>query len=254
MLTRCNDSQTDSLVRASAIEVEKIRLILFDLDGTLVDSVPDLAWCGNEMLRQLEMPQRDMESARAWVGNGVERFVKRFLSGDMDGEPTAEDFRIGLEIFNRLYAVNISGRSAIYPGVIEALQQFAGMDLHLACVTNKPEPFTSELIAAMGLAAFFELVVAGDTTARKKPDPMPLHYAADHFGLDYAECLMVGDSSNDVSAARAAGFSIVCVPYGYNHGISISESSPDLIVDNLKQLAEMFARRGFNEPESKRVC
>ncbi len=241
MLTRCNDSQVDSLEPGSSVVVDKIRLILFDLDGTLVDSVPDLAWCGNEMLRRLDLPQRDMDSARAWVGNGVERFVKRFLSGGMDGEPEEDVFHSGLEIFNRLYADNISGRSSVYPGVNEALQRLAGLDLHLACVTNKPEPFTSELIAAMGLASYFELVVAGNSTARKKPDPMPLHYAADHFGLDYAECLMVGDSSNDVSAARAAGFSIVCVPYGYNHGISISESSPDLIVDNLKELADMFA-------------
>lgn len=240
MLTRCNDGQPDNLEPGNSVAVDKIRLILFDLDGTLVDSVPDLAWCGNEMLRQLDLPQRDMDSARAWVGNGVERFVKRFISGDMDGEPEEDVFHCGLEIFNRLYADNISRRSNLYPGVDEALQRLAGLDLHLACVTNKPEPFTSELIAAMGLAAYFELVVAGDTTARKKPDPMPLHYAADHFGLDYAECLMVGDSSNDVSAARAAGFSIVCVPYGYNHGISISESSPDLIVVNLKELADMF--------------
>ena len=241
MLTTNINSQLDSLEQGSLIDVDQIRLILFDLDGTLVDSVPDLAWCGNEMLRQLDLPQRGLDSARAWVGNGVERFVKRFISGEMDGEPEEKVFRSGLEIFNRLYADNISGRSNLYPGVNEALQRFAGLDLHLACVTNKPEPFTSELIAAMGLASYFELVVAGDTTARKKPDPMPLHYAADHFGLEYAECLMVGDSSNDVSAARAAGFSIVCVPYGYNHGISISESSPDLIVDNLKQLADMFA-------------
>ena len=108
-------------------------------------------------------------------------------------------------------------------------------------MTNKPEPFTSELIAAMGLDSYFELVVAGNTTARKKPDPMPLHYAADHFGLDYADCLMVGDSSNDVTAARAAGFAIVCVPYGYNHGVDIKNSSPDLIVQNLIELAELFA-------------
>lgn len=244
MLSRCNDDRPDSLERGKAIDVKQIKLILFDLDGTLVDSVPDLAWCGNAILQQLEMPTRDLASARAWVGNGVERFVKRFISGAMDGEPDEAVFNRGLEIFNRLYADNVSRRSVVYPGVGEALQQFSGMEIHLACVTNKPEPFTSDLIAALGLASFFELVVAGNTTARKKPDPMPLHYAADHFGLDYAECLMVGDSSNDVSAARAAGFSIVCVPYGYNHGIRISESNPDLIVDSLEQLAELFARGG----------
>ncbi len=193
------------------------------------------------MLRQLDMPPHEIDQARCWVGNGVERFVKRNLTGQMDAEPDADLFSRGLDLFNRIYADNVSGRSQVYPGVVEALQQLARQDLHLACVTNKPEPFTSDLIAAMGLDSYFELVVAGDTTARKKPDPMPLHYAADHFGLDYAECLMVGDSSNDVTAARAAGFSIVCVPYGYNHGIDIAKSSPDLIVDNLKELAALIS-------------
>ena len=104
------------------------------------------------------------------------------------------------------------------------------------------KPFTSQLIAALGLAGFFELVVAGDTTARRKPDPMPLHYAADHFSLASEQCLMVGDSSNDVVAARAAGFAVACVPYGYNHGADIRDSKPDLVVDNLCELAERFAR------------
>ncbi|MDH3761606.1 MAG: phosphoglycolate phosphatase [Gammaproteobacteria bacterium] len=241
MLTASNNSHPASLEPGDAVAFDRIRLILFDLDGTLVDSVPDLAWCGNEMLRRLDLPERDMNSARAWVGNGVERFVKRFLSGEMDAEPDEELFASGLDLFNRLYVDNVSERSQVYPGVTECLQQLAGGDLHLACVTNKPEPFTSDLIAAMGLAPYFELVVAGDTTARKKPDPMPLHYAADHFGLDYAECMMVGDSSNDVRAARAAGFAIACVPYGYNHGNDIGESRPDLIVENLIELAAMFA-------------
>ena len=225
----------------AGIDPGRIRLILFDLDGTLVDSVPDLAWCGNEMLRRLELPARSVDDARRWVGNGVERFVKRFLTGEMEAEPETDLYARGLELFQRLYADNVSGRSEVYPGVTEALAQLSKTDLHLACVTNKPEPFTSDLIAAMGLDTYFELVVAGDTTARKKPDPMPLHYAADHFGLPYGDCLMVGDSSNDVKAARAAGFAIACVPYGYNHGVDIKKSSPDLIVERLTELAELFA-------------
>lgn len=241
MLAGSNHQLADSLERGPVLDVEKIGLVLFDLDGTLVDSVRDLAWCGNEMLRQLDMAQHDPEAARAWVGNGVERFVKRFLTGEMEAEPDAALFDAGLEIFNRLYAVHVSDRSVVYPGVIEGLERFSDFRLHLACVTNKPEPFTSQLIEAMGLSSYFELVVAGNTTARKKPDPMPLHYAADHFGLDYADCLMVGDSSNDVRAARAAGFAIACVPYGYNHGADIRDADPDLVVQNIRELAELFA-------------
>jgi phosphoglycolate phosphatase len=234
-------SQTDSRETKQSANFERVKLVLFDLDGTLVDSVGDLAWCANEMLRALEMPIQDPQAARNWVGNGLERFVKRVLTNDMDAEPEEGLFRAGLEIFSKLYGEHASDHSEVYPGVIETLQRLSRLELHLACVTNKPEPFTSKLIAAMGLGSFFELVVAGDTTARKKPDPMPLHYAADHFGLDYDACLMVGDSSNDVLAARAAGFGVICVPYGYNHGNDISNSNPDLVVENLAELTEIFA-------------
>lgn len=231
-----------SVPPGAAFAPERVRLILFDLDGTLIDSVGDLAWCGNEMLRRLDLPVHDDQAARDWVGNGLERFVKRVLSGDMDTEPSARLYDRGLQIFRELYAAHASDRCVVYAGVRDALQWFAESGIRLACVTNKPEPFTSRLIAAMGLDVYFELVVAGDTTARKKPDPMPLHYAADHFGFDYADCLMVGDSSNDVRAARAAGFAVVCVPYGYNHGRDIHEAGPDLVVDNLRELVKLFKR------------
>jgi phosphoglycolate phosphatase len=237
MLNQGPDGQKQA---ANSIDVERIRLILFDLDGTLVDSVGDHSWCGNEMLHRLGLPRHDAEAARNWVGNGLERFVKRVLTADMDAEPEVQLYQQGLEIFHELYAGHASDRSELYPGVIEALQHLSRRELKLACVTNKPEPFTSRLIAAMGLDIFFDLVVTGDTTARKKPDPMPLHYAADHFGIEYDRCLMVGDSSNDVLAARAAGFAIVCVPYGYNHGLDIRDSNPDLVVETLTGLSGLF--------------
>ena len=240
MLTTSDMQYSDLPDVALEISPQRVKLILFDLDGTLVDSVGDLAWCGNEMLRRLDMPTHDPQAARSWVGNGLDRFIKRVLTGDMDAEPEQGLFDRGKAIFSALYAHHASDHSELYPGVLETLQRLAGLELKLACVTNKPEPYTSQLIAAMGLAEFFELVVAGDTTARKKPDPMPLHYAADYFGFGSQSCLMVGDSSNDVRAARAAGFGIVCVPYGYNHGNDIRESSPDLVVENLLELADLF--------------
>ena len=233
--------QPDIAAITNKIAFDRIELILFDLDGTLVDSVGDLAWCGNEMLRRLNMPLHDPQAARRWVGNGLERFVKRVLTSDMDAEPSEALYQAGVEIFNSLYARHASDHSLLYPGVLETLKYLAGLNLHLACVTNKPEPFTSGLIAAMGLTEYFGLVVAGDTTARKKPDPMPLHYAAEYFAVETDQCLMVGDSSNDVQAARAAGFDIICVPYGYNHGNDIRDSYPDQVVENLTELKAMFA-------------
>lgn len=222
------------------IAFERFGLVLFDLDGTLVDSLPDLTWCGNKMQHQLGLPARSQDDALAWVGNGVERLVKRFLTGDMHAEPDEELLRNGLGLFTRLYADNLSAHSEVYPGVRDCLQRLQGTALRIGCVTNKPERFSRRLLELLDIDKYFELIVGGDTTPRQKPDPMPLHYAAQHFGLEYDECLMVGDSSNDVAAARAAGFSVVAVPYGYNHGRSIEESNPDLVVDNLVELAELL--------------
>ena len=231
-----------STAGAASLDLGRIRLVLFDLDGTLIDSVGDLAWCANEMLRQLDLPVRDTAAVLNWIGNGLERLVKRVLTGEMEAEPDPALYERGLQIYRELYSKHASDHCVVYPGVFDTLQALAKRDLKLACVTNKPEPFTSQLIAAMGLDSYFELVVAGNTTARKKPDPMPLHYAADHFGFAYADCLMVGDSSNDILAARAAGFAAVGVPYGYNHGCDIRDSSPDLVVDNLYELVNLFSR------------
>ena len=230
------------MTEAAGIDPGRVQLVLFDLDGTLVDSVGDLAWCGNEMRRQLDLPVHQEGAALVWVGNGLERFVKRVLTGEMETEPAVDLYDRGLQIFRELYARHASDHCVVYPGVVDTLEALSARGLKLAVVTNKPEPFTSQLIAAMGLDDYFELVVAGDTTARKKPDPMPLHFAADYFGLDYRDCLMVGDSSNDVQAARAAGFAVVAVPYGYNHGCDIRESSPDLVVENLFELVTLFSR------------
>lgn len=234
-------SRSASSKAGGGIDFNQIELVLFDLDGTLVDSVGDLAWCGNEMLRALKMPLRGPQAARSWVGNGLQRFVKRVLTNDMHAEPEEALYNEALEIFKQLYGDHASDHCEVYPGAVETLRYLSDRNQHLACVTNKPEPFTSKLIEAMGLDSYFELVVAGNTTSRIKPDPMPLHYAADHFKLDYPACLMVGDSSNDVLAARAAEFAIVCVPYGYNHGKDISASNPDMVVENLTELIDWFS-------------
>jgi phosphoglycolate phosphatase len=217
-----------------------VRLVVFDLDGTLVDSIGDLAWCGNETLRRLGMPRRDPAAARDWVGNGIERFVKRVLTGEMEAEPDDELFSTAFEIFDSLYAEHVSSRSEVYPGARECLRRVTSLGIHRACVTNKAERFTGKMLSRLELDGDFELVVSGDTTPRKKPDPMPLQYAAEYFSLNCRECLMVGDSSNDIVAARSAGFHVACVPYGYNHGKPIGDSNPDIVIDNLAQLPELI--------------
>ena len=212
------------------------KMILIDVDGTLVDSVPDLAYCVDEMMQAIGRPSYGEERVRDWVGNGVERLVRRALIGQLDGEPTDEDFQRAYPIFLDLYAENTSKRSLLYPGIKEGLDWLKTKGYTLGCVTNKAAQFTLPLLRDLGVSDYFGLVVAGDTLSKKKPDPLPLLHAAEHFGVSPADSLMIGDSVSDVKAARAAGFSIVCMSYGYNHGQDIREANPDAVIDSMVQI------------------
>lgn len=211
-------------------------MILIDVDGTLVDSVPDLAYCVDEMMKALGRPVHGVDKVRNWVGNGVERLVKRALVGQLDGEPDDAAFQKALPVFLELYANNVSDRSELFPGVRQALDYFKQQNYKLGCVTNKASQFTIPLLKDLGVNDDFEFVVCGDTLPQKKPDPAPLLHAASHFNVAPDKALMIGDSISDVKAARAAGFQIVCMSYGYNHGEDIRNYDPDLVVDSMAEL------------------
>ncbi len=211
-------------------------MVLIDVDGTLVDSVPDLAYCVDEMMRRLGLPPHGEDKVRNWVGNGVERLVRRALVGQLEGEPDAALFEQAYPIFLELYAENTAKRSRLYPGVPEGLVWLRSAGYTLGCVTNKAARFTEPLLAELGIADYFGIIISGDSLPRKKPDPLPLLHAADFFGVGPQESLMVGDSVSDVKAARAAGFQIVCMSYGYNHGQDIRDSHPDAVIDSLDQI------------------
>jgi len=215
-------------------------MILIDVDGTLVDSVPDLAFCVDEMLRQLGRAPRGEAMVRDWVGNGVERLVRRALVGQLDGEPDEVEFECAFPLFLELYAENISQRSRLFPGIREGLDLLKAAGYRLGCVTNKAARFTEPLLRDLGVADDFSIVISGDTLARKKPDPEPLLHAARFFGCEPGAALMVGDSVSDVKAARAAGFQIVCMSYGYNHGVDIRTAAPDAVIDSLVELYPML--------------
>lgn len=216
-------------------------MVLIDLDGTLVDSVPDLTFCVDEMMARLGRPPRGEPAVRQWVGNGVERLVVRALTGQLDGEPDAADFERALPIFLDLYAENTAARSVLYPGVREGLDLLRTRGYRLGCVTNKAGRFTEPLLQAVGIRDAFELVVSGDALPEKKPSPLPLLHAAEHFGVEPTAALMLGDSVSDVRAARAAEFGIICVSYGYNHGDDIRTAEPDAVIDSLTELGDLLA-------------
>jgi phosphoglycolate phosphatase len=211
-------------------------MILIDVDGTLVDSVPDLAYCVDEMMKRLDRPVYGEDMVRNWVGNGVERLVRRALIGQLNGEPDEAEFERAYPIFLELYAENTSKRSLLYPGIREGLDYLKSSGYRLGCVTNKAAQFTLPLLRDLGVHDDFELIISGDTLAKKKPDPLPLLHAADHFGVVPSRALMIGDSQSDVKAARAAGFQIVCMSYGYNHGEDIRDYHPDAVIDSLVEI------------------
>ncbi|WP_456372018.1 phosphoglycolate phosphatase [Thiolapillus sp.] len=219
---------------------DKPQMILIDVDGTLVDSVPDLAWCVDEMMKTLGRAPWGEKRVRDWVGNGVERLVRRALIGQLDGEPSDEEFDKAYPLFLDLYAENTSRRSTLYPGVKEGLDYLRQQGYSLGCVTNKAEQFTLPLLRDLGIEDYFGIVVAGDTLPVKKPDPTPLLYAAEFFGATPEQSLMIGDSKSDVTAARAAGFRIICMSYGYNHGEDIRKYDPDAVIDSMAELERLL--------------
>jgi len=223
--------------------LKRPRMILIDLDGTLIDSVPDLAYSVDAMMRELGLPERGEAAVRNWVGNGVERLVERALVNDLDGTPSREAFERALPVFQRIYQENTGGRSALYPGVREGLDRLQAEGYRLGCVTNKAACFTLPLLREKGLHDDFEIIVAGDALPQKKPDPAPLLHAARELGVTPAESLMVGDSRSDVKAARAAGFQIVCMSYGYNHGADIRDENPDAVLDRLDELPDLLPQQ-----------
>ena len=220
--------------------IKKPEMVLIDVDGTLVDSVPDLAFCVDEMMKKLGRPIHGEAKVRNWVGNGVERLVRRALIGELNGEPDEASFNEALPIFLELYAENTCKRTKLYPGVEEGIDYLRSQDYKLGCVTNKAEQFTLPILEQLGIRDVFSIVVSGDTLPKKKPDPMPLLHAAEQLNVTAEQSLMLGDSQSDVKAARAAGFQIICMSYGYNHGEDIHQYNPDLVIDSMVELKEVL--------------
>lgn len=217
-------------------------LIMIDVDGTLVDSVPDLAYCIDETMKQIGLPVRGETAVRDWVGNGVIRLTERAVANDLDAPHDEALFEKAMPIFNALYAENTSKRSMLYPGVREGVDYLKSTGIKIGCITNKAEQFTHPLLKDLGLWNDFEIVISGDTLAKKKPDPLPLLHGAKELGADPKNSLMLGDSTSDVKAARAAGFDIICMSYGYNHGADIRDSNPDVVIDSMAELAGLIKK------------
>lgn len=218
------------------------RAIIFDLDGTLLDTLPDLARATNLMLAELGLPQVEASTVRAYIGDGAVRLVKRVVTGNWQQEPEKFLFDRAMPIFNRHYGEGVARESRPFPGVVAGLEAFRAQGFPLGCITNKPEAFTLPLLEQTGLAAYFDLVVSGDALPRKKPDPMPITYACGFFAARPERVVLIGDSANDCEAAHAAGCPALGVTYGYIQGGDVRALGFDAIVDSLDQAVALISK------------
>jgi len=218
----------------------EVKLIAFDLDGTLLDSVPDLAKAVQLTLEELNLPSQQQAEVRSWIGNGARVLVKRALSGDMNGIVSDELFKKAYPLFLKHYAANLNCESVLYNGVEQTLRELKEAGITLACITNKPTEFTLPLLEEIGLAQFFEKVVCGDTFEERKPHPMPLLEVAKAFNVMPARSIMVGDSVNDIKAAQTAGFYSICVDYGYHGDYDVHQLGADVVISQFSEIKQLL--------------
>lgn len=215
-------------------------MIAFDLDGTLVNTVPDLSYSIDAMLNKLSLPAAGETKVRSWVGHGIERLVTQALTNQMDKSPDKALIAKALTIFIQEYKNNTCRQSQLYEGAVESLNYLAEKQLKLACITNKLSQFTDIVLKTLGIYNKFGIIVSGDTLAKRKPDPLPLLHVADYFNIRPEQALMVGDSLNDINAAHTAGFQMICVSYGYNLNQNIQSVRPDRTIGSLIELTNIF--------------
>jgi phosphoglycolate phosphatase len=212
-----------------------IKLVAFDLDGTLIDSASDIARAVDQALLELGQRAHSVEEVKGWVGEGLSKLLKRALTGKLDGEPDPLLLLRCREEFRRFYREGLCIETKFYPGAREAMEALDGRCC-LACITNKSAEFTEPLLELLGVRERFDVVVSGDTLGAMKPDPAPLLYAASLMGAPPAACCMVGDSRNDILAAKAAEFYAVAVTYGYRQGVDLKALGADIELDSLADL------------------
>ncbi len=219
----------------SIAQLQQRDLILFDLDGTLLDSAADLFRALNISLNTLQLPLVTEAQVRVWVGKGAAKLCESVLL-HITGEVDPVQHQQLLQTFMQVYAAELCVDTQLYPGVAEFLTYCQTQHLKMACVTNKPYSLAQGLLQKLQLEHYFQLVLGGDSLPQKKPHPLPLLHSVEILHSQIAKTLMIGDSSNDVEAARQAGIDCIVVSYGYNHGEDIYDCQPQQVIDDLREL------------------
>jgi len=224
-----------------------IKAAIIDLDGTMLDTMPDFHVALNGMRADLGLAPMAQEVITPMVGKGSENLIRSVLALDFDATTVEQRFDEAMASYQRHYLAINGQFSVLFDGVVAGLAAMRANGLRLACVTNKPIAFTTPLLALKGLAAYFDVVYGGDSLAQKKPHPLPLLQVCRDFDLPPSAVVAIGDSSNDAEAARAAGCPVLTVPYGYNHGRPVQEIDSDGIVDSLLSAANLIQTHNSTE-------
>jgi len=215
------------------VDLTALDAVIIDLDGTMVDTLGDFAETLALTFSELGQPPVARDFIRLTIGRGSEHLIRSTLA---QVGADAGLYDAAWAAYQRHYAVVNGRHSSVYPGVADGLARLTARGLRLACLTNKPTEFAKALLALNGLERFFTCVFGGDAFERKKPDPLPLLKTCEALGSVPARTLMLGDSSNDARAARAAGCPVALVTYGYNHGEPVQSAGADLYVDRIDAL------------------
>ncbi len=248
-------------------KLQNIRGVAFDLDGTLVDSAPGLTDAVDMALYALELPPAGESRVVTWIGNGADVLMERALKWSIQEdaalkaagnrpvaahEPPPESVRLAMmrRLFDRYYAERVEEGSFLFPDVEQTLADLHQQGYPLGLVTNKPTPFVRPLLEALNIAHYFDVIIGGDDVQQKKPHPEALHHVLARFELAPEQLLFVGDSRNDILAAKAAGCPNVGLTYGYNYGEPISFSEPNYVFDRFNELLPALGHSHNEQQES----
>ena len=227
-------------------------LALFDLDGTLVDSAPDISHALDSALTSNSLPVVGEQIVRSYIGEGSKRLVHRAITRQYDGIANKNLYNQVSKAFLNNYAKNIFIKSKIYPKVKETLCELKNRKIHLGCVTNTPHEFAISLLKTTNLFKYFTIVLGGDSLSRKKPHAEPIIYAIDKLNGRKNNTTMIGDSITDLNAAKNAGVRSICVSYGYSGDVDLSAHNPDKIINSMEELPQAIMSLSTGSDKKKR--
>lgn len=225
------------------MKFENKKLIIFDFDGTLIDSVPDLTDSVNYMLEKLQKETFELEVVRTWIGNGASTLVKRALCGDVvvdENSFTNEYYEKAMSLFLEYYSKNTANKTFLYPNVKETLKDLKKKDYIFAIATNKPDEFIKPILDKFEITSLFDIYLGANSVERKKPDPMMLLKICEELKIAVKHSVMIGDSKNDIISAKNANMESIALTYGYNYDEDIRIHEPTIVCDEFKELLEVL--------------